>query len=172
MTDEHILKGAKIYFGGREICGIETVEITPPQEPIFIGVDLASGPDSTSIHLTGVFSGEFVIPDLLQWLVSNLAEKVQNVAGVTEQEARQNVLNWLGIGDFDLAFGRGVSLTCGLLTGNKLQSVIIDEFGVPETKTSAPVSAPLKNVRSTKDATPWTHKREPWRAHRPKRGKR
>lgn len=28
---------------------------------------------------------------------------------------------------------------------------------------------PFKNIRSSRDATPWTHKREPWQAHRSKK---
>jgi hypothetical protein len=31
---------------------------------------------------------------------------------------------------------------------------------------------PIKKARNLRDATPWTHKRQPWQAHRSKRRKR
>ncbi|WP_288199093.1 hypothetical protein [uncultured Pleomorphomonas sp.] len=43
-----------------------------------------------------------------------------------------------------------------------------DISGPPE----IPLDLPLKKARNLRDATPWTHKRQPWQAHRSKRGKR
>lgn len=172
MAEIKIGNKAKLYIGDKEICEIKEITLPPAGEPIFAGMDLSAEDDLTAIHLTGTFHEAFVHADLLNILVNDLTKKVQEIAGVTEQEARQYVLNRLGLDDFDLAFGRGVPLTRGLLTGNELKAVIVDEFGVPPKMESAELSTPIRNVRSTKDATPWTHKRQPWQAHRPKKGKR
>ncbi|WP_370677572.1 hypothetical protein [Pleomorphomonas sp. PLEO] len=165
---------AKIYIGD-EAQEVEISDFHMEGQPLYGGVDLG-GDDQTSLVAWGkriagdpelkiafvaTIDAGYDIRPLVEWLSAEMAR----VLGCSVEEARQCVTTALGVDSYDIDVGHRSPLGVGKLIEDARQLK-------PYSKAREEYVGPLKDVRSTKDATPWTHKREPWQAHRPKRRKR